>query len=270
MKMLMENGKPYRKYTYEFVKKRAELEGGEEYQLLSTEYKTRKEKLLWKHNKCGHIFAMDADGFFNRKNRCPYCNGSHKLTTDEFKQKVFEASGLEYTVLEEYKGTHQAIKFKHNICNHEFLMRPNNFLIKGNRCPNCAKVKLKNSTFLACHSKSEEEINDWLKAHNLKFEREVKFKETGRLRFDFKVFKDKENFVLIEFDGRFHKKPSARASEKVKEKYEKQKINDERKNKFCNDNNIKLIRLNNSKTINKDLEKEFNDYPTEIEISQQE
>jgi hypothetical protein len=61
----MENNKPkvYRKYTYEFVKARAEKEGGTEYTLLSTTYKTRKDKLLWRHEICGKEFLMDRRWF---------------------------------------------------------------------------------------------------------------------------------------------------------------------------------------------------------------
>ena len=148
-------------------------------------------------------------------------------------------------------------------------MRPNNFLNKNNRCPYCAEIYLKNGRkLLTSHSKAEETIANYLKEHNFKYEREVKFQETGRLRFDFKVILDDNIFWLIEFDGRFHKKPSENASKEVIEKWKKQIKNDERKNNFCKEKNIKLLRISSSKDIIKILDKEFNDYSNGDEISQ--
>lgn len=69
----------YRKYSFEFVKERAVKEGGPDYTLLSTSYKTRKDPLIWRHNVCGKEFIMTGDGFFNRGNRCPHCNGRTQI-----------------------------------------------------------------------------------------------------------------------------------------------------------------------------------------------
>lgn len=249
-----------KRFTFEEVLERSRVEGKGEYELLSSSYTNEKTKLLWKHLKCQKTFEMSTDGFFNRKNRCPHCYGDHKRTTEEFKNEVKKQVGNEYEVLGEYKTTHTPIKMLHKKCSKEFEMRPNNFLVKKNRCPHCATILLKNNRIMrACHSKSEDLIEEWLIKNNLKFQREVKFKETGRLRFDFKVILDNK-FILIEFDGRFHKKPKDTASEITKKKYESQIKNDNRKNKFCQKNNIKLLRINNTKLIESSLQKEFNDY----------
>jgi hypothetical protein len=147
-------------------------------------------------------------------------------------------------------------------------MRPNNFLNKKNRCPYCAEVYLNGKKFSTTHSKAEDIIDKYLSNHNFKYEREVKFPETGRLRFDFKVIFNDNIFWLIEFDGRFHRKPSPKASQKAFEKWEHQIKNDEHKNTFCKNKNIKLIRISSFKNIEKILDKEFNDYSNGDEISQ--
>lgn len=90
------------------------------------------------------------------------------------------------------------------------------------------------------------------------------------MRFDFKAYHLNGDFILIEFDGIFHRPPKNGCSEITLKKYEKQKSNDERKNKFCDDNNIKIIRSSNLKTMIKKLSNEFNDYPNGGEIPQQE
>lgn len=264
MKMLMDNGKPYRKYTFEFVKERAKREGLPDYELLSTTYKTRKDKLLWRHNVCNKTFLMSADGFFNRKNRCPHCRGGHRLSQEDFITKVNELGNNEYEVLSTYQTTHTMVLFRHKKCNKEFQMRPNNFIIKGNRCPFCISFSGR------IHSESEDKIETWLKENSIKFEREVKFKETGRLRFDFKVYKKDNSFFLVEFDGRFHMLPKniKDLSDTVKKKFESQQKNDKKKNDFCLENKIPLIRSSNVKTIIKLINNEFNDYPNGGEIPQ--
>lgn len=194
----------------------------------------------------------------------------HKFTDDQFLEKILECKdGKNYEILESYKGTHTAIRFKHKKCGREFLMRPNNFIIKGNRCPLCAEDE-HDKRKGTIHSKSEEIIAEYLKSKNIKFEREVKFKETGNLRFDFKVYLNDENYFLVEYDGRFHRKPKEGCSELTLKKYESQVKNDKRKNKFCKDNNIILIRSTNVNKMIKLISNKFNDYPISGENPQQE
>ena len=61
-----------------------------------------------------------------------------RLTTSEFKQKVYDLVQDEYQVLGEYEKAHQKILMKHRVCGHEYTSLPKNFL-NGHRCPNCNK-----------------------------------------------------------------------------------------------------------------------------------
>lgn len=71
-----------------------------------------------------------------------------KKTHEEFTTEVRNLVGDEYTFLEEYKGSHEKIKCRHNICGHEYSVTPKMFL-KGTRCPNCARNQKKtNEKFL--------------------------------------------------------------------------------------------------------------------------
>ena len=75
-----------------------------------------------------------------------------------------------------------------------------------------------------------------------------------QLSFDFQV-----NNVFIEFDGRFHFEPYSSKPEHIK-KYLSQKSNDTDKNLWCDENNIKLVRISYKDNIENILKETFNDY----------
>lgn len=62
-----------------------------------------------------------------------------KKTHEEFVKEVYDLVGNEYTILTEYKGANIHIMMKHNKCNHEWNIKPSNFLF-GKKCPKCAGV----------------------------------------------------------------------------------------------------------------------------------
>lgn len=186
------------------------------------------------HNKCGYEFNMRPANFKNG-NRCPKCAGLKKHTIEEIKNSIFEIVGNEYELLsKEYINNKTPLLFHHNKCGHDFQMASKDFLKKnGNRCPNCKR------------SKGELEIEKILNKYNLKFEsnyRNSGCKNKRNLQFDFKVFLPNSKFCFIEFDGRFHYEPWKNNKKEIKH-LQDQKNNDEIKNKFCEDNNIKLIRI---------------------------
>ena len=122
----------------------------DEYTLLS-QYSKAKLKVKMQHNSCGHIYYVEASSFL-RGARCPSCankirgNGL-KTKSEDFINKVKELVGNEYEFLEEYNGTDYKILARHNICGHEYKIRPSGFL-RGSRCPICSrKEKSKNQTF---------------------------------------------------------------------------------------------------------------------------
>jgi len=105
----------------------------DEYSLIG-EYQSTNKPVLIKHNICQKEFSMRRTNFL-KGNWCPYCAKKHKKNTKEFKDEVFTLVGDEYFVLSEYKRTLESVIFRHNICNSQFKMRPNDFLNSGQRCP---------------------------------------------------------------------------------------------------------------------------------------
>ena len=128
------------------------------------------------------------------------------------------------------------------------------------RCPICknifealpAKIINNHTTSCGCKIQSSKEriIESILLSFNISFEKEKRFKDCKykyTLPFDFAIFDDNKNLkFLIEYDGQQHyKKVDFFDGE---EGFKKTKIRDEIKNKYCESNNIKLLRFNYKQT----------------------
>jgi len=125
-------------------------------------------------------------------------------------------------------------------------------------------------------SRGEQTVYDILEELGLEYETdfktEYKFKKLlgigGRqLRYDFVVF-DKEELMLIEFDGRQHYKPvkwqKDDSDENVQQRYEMIRCHDRRKNKYAKKYEYPLLRIkysdvNNAKEL---IEEFFKDHST--------
>jgi len=125
----------------------------DEYNVLG-EYKNIKTKIKMKHNVCGHEFEVLPKNFLYNDNRCPNCRytrSSETLRMKDFEERVYSLVSNEYEVLGNYVDTHTPILIKHNSAEcqyNEFLMRPNDFLNGGHRCPVCSKLKKDMNQFL--------------------------------------------------------------------------------------------------------------------------
>lgn len=92
-------------------------------------------------------------------------------------------------------------------------------------------------------SKGENKIEQILQDNNIKFERQKTFNDCRNinlLRFDFYL---PEFDLLIEYDGIQHYEYKKVSDWNIKENFEKTKINDNIKNKWCVDNSKALIRI---------------------------
>ena len=125
------------KYTSENFKNKIQELVGNEYIVLG-EYKNNKTKIKMKHNICGIEYDVKPNAFING-DRCPNCAKNKKYTEESFIVKVKELVGEEYLVLGNYINSQTKIKMKHNICGHEYEVKPNSF-ISGHRCPKCYKT----------------------------------------------------------------------------------------------------------------------------------
>jgi hypothetical protein len=239
------------RYTKDdFIKKVFERVGNE-YSVLG-EYKNSLTKIKMKHNTCGNDYEVRPANFLAKgdglSNRCPVCFRNYRKTTDQFKREVYNLVKDEYKVLGNYKNNKSKIKFIHNNCGRKFEMRPRDFLKNnGNRCPLCKK------------SKGENFISEWLTKNNIQFQhpyKDKRCKNKNILEFDFKIFNKDTSFTLLEYDGRLHFE-TWKDGNKHQKHLNKQLENDNIKNKFCKENNIKLIRINYLENIKERLKKEF-------------
>ncbi|MFB3167452.1 hypothetical protein P5G62_010060 [Neobacillus sp. 179-C4.2 HS] len=216
-----------RKKTTEIFKKQVYELVGNEYIVIG-EYINADTPLTMLHTKCNREYPVIPDNFLSGK-RCRLCSGNVKKTTQIFKKEVYELVEDEYTVIGEYENAKIPIMFKHNICNEEFLMSPDNF-IHGTRCSICTT------------SKGETTIAKWLDKSNIKYEREYKFndcKNTNPLPFDFAINKEDDSILLIEYHGQQHYKAIEIFGGEKRFNYTQK--NDKIKKIYCEKNNIPLI-----------------------------
>lgn len=215
---------------------------GNEYTVLGT-YRNGKTKLLMRHNceKCNnHEWEVVPKNFLLNGTRCPVCAGNQKITNKDFKKRIYGLVKDEFTVIGAYKNNHAKLLMRHNCdkCNNNtYEVTPDCFL-KGSRCPKCNE------------SKGERKIFETLDDLRLEFKREFIISECKYeqpLRFDFAIFSKNNNLIgLIEFDGSQHFKLGSFGCKdelKVQERFELTQLRDSIKTKYCEDNNIPLLRI---------------------------
>ncbi|WP_440603289.1 hypothetical protein [Bacillus sp. GB_SG_008] len=218
--------KPHEAYVSEIKSKL-----GDEYTILGT-YKSNKVEIEVRHNVCGNTWFPQA-GNFLAGSRCDHCYGKHRRTTEEFKQEVFERVGNEYSVIGEYERALGNVEMIHNKCGFTWSPRPNDFLNNDSRCPLCSKINSKGSIRIA----------EILESNGIEFKREYRFedcKHINTLPFDFKTILRGE-ILLIEFDGEQHFKPMEHWG--GEEAFKETQLRDQIKNEYCEEKEIKLIRI---------------------------
>ncbi len=117
----------------------------------------------------------------------------------------------------------------------QFNQMPNAHL-SGQGCPGCNL------------SKGEDRVEKYLQSNSIEYIRQYKFdecKNKKKLPFDFYL---PDINLAIEYDGEQHFNPVF-----GDEAFIRTQFNDNIKNKFCDDNNIKLIRIKYDQNIEKKL-----------------
>jgi len=154
---------------------------------------------------------------------------SNILTTEEFIEKANIVHDFKYDYSKVIYVNHSTkIKI---ICpiHGEFEQTPHTHINGKSGCKKCTE------------SKGERKIRKFLEKNNILYEKEKMFegcKNINLLLFDFYL---PEQNILIEFDGKQHYEIVEHfGGEKG---FKQRQINDEIKNKFARDNNIKLIRI---------------------------
>jgi len=237
-----------RKNDYEMIKKGFEDVG---YTLISKEYISNQEPLeyICSHHKdvgiqtiswasliSGHrCIHCVKERMFNAKDINPKSPKSHM----KFAKQIHEMYGDKFTFLGEYYDSKTKIEMYCNDCKSTFLGSPNHMLEGHLGC--------------SCKSKSlgEDFIKEWLDVNHVGYLREHRIKDCKDkkpLPFDFIIYKDIERTkfdFLIEFQGKQHYENTNWTTDpieslrifKIQQKHDKIKFD------YCNDNNIKLLRI---------------------------
>lgn len=213
------------KLTYDEFIKKANKKHNNKYDYFLVSFNNVKDKIqiicpihgIFKQNVYTHI----------NSNGCKKCN-SQILNTEHFIELSKKIHNNKYIYNKSiFVKTSRKIKIiceKHGL----FYQYPLHH-INGNGCPKCKR------------SKGEEIIEKYLIQKNVRFEIQKSFSDCrfkNRLRFDF--YLNDYNYC-IEFDGEIHYKSIKYfgGDENLEYIITKDKI----KNKYCEDNNIKLLRI---------------------------
>ena len=218
-----ENPKPRKiRKNYNIIKEEIELY---DYKLLTKKenYKGVKSEIQIECNK-GHIYQT-CYNVFQQGHRCPYCDGK-VITYEEVRGYIKQ---FDYELLsKEYINAQTKLLVK---CpkNHQYEVAWNSFQ-RGNRCPIC------NS------SKGEEKIKNFLENHKINFIKEKRFDDCrGKIKplpFDFYL---PQYNCCIEYDGTPHYRYGTFNTDLLD--LMNRKYLDNIKTKYCEGNNIKLIRI---------------------------
>ena len=109
---------------------------GEEYSKI-WEYTGVADKMLMRHNVCGHEWWVKFRDFQNGT-RCPKCNPYAKLTNEKVDKIIYDLVSDEYSRISDYTGSNNKIKMRHNVCGYEYDIFLKNFK-KGTRCQQCKR-----------------------------------------------------------------------------------------------------------------------------------
>lgn len=224
-------GCPYcnnRKTTIDmFIAKSKQIYGINKYNYNLVEYKNNYTKIKLICPKHG-IFETLPNNHLSGKDGCPKCNGRY-VTTEDFinKAKNIHRDKYDYDLVD-YKNNRTKVKIICKKHNNIFKQAPSEHL-SGNGCPLCNE------------SKGENKIAIYLDDNNIVYNRQHKFDRCmnkRKLPFDFYL---PEYKLCIEYDGIQH-------FESIlywggDESFKKTKYNDNIKNEYCKNNNIKLIRI---------------------------
>ena len=185
---------------------------------------------------CGYIWDITPRGVLSGHG-CPKCaikrNAKSQTKTHLEYIKELKDKNINIRPLENYKTSNTKILHKCLSCGLEWRVKPANIL-SGFGCPHCKT------------SKGEHKIYEYLLNHNIKFEEQFCFNDCKIKRvmpFDFYL---SDYNMCIEYDGEHHYKPTrfgGMSKEKAKDRFEFQQQKDKIKNRYCQENKIKLLRI---------------------------
>ncbi len=200
------------------------------------EYTPYSEQKVWWMCEEGHSWEATIGKRSRLGRGCPYCAGRRVSTTNSLVAKRPDIA-IDWNFRKNKPLTPRQVTYSSGRkvwweCDvgHEWEAQISN-RVRGTGCPICSE------------SKGESAVSVWLEDRGVKFEREFSFEGlTGiggeLLRFDFAIQNKNQLAALIEYDGEFHFRRVYEG-----DSFDIIQEHDRRKNKYCQDRGIHLIRI---------------------------
>lgn len=195
------------------------------------EYKGIHNKNNFMCLKCEYKFTTKISHILYEGTGCKNCaNISLRLSHDEFVNRVKEKLP-ELEILSKYNGSSKRVTYKCKTCGLIHSAFANN-LLKGYGCPSC------------CASKGEKICKKYLEDNNINYIPQFEFDDlvgvnNGNLKFDFAILNNSNDVCcLLEYDGIFHYE-----KQYFDDGFENLQIHDNKKNEYCKNKDIPLIRI---------------------------
>lgn len=237
-----------KKTTEDFIRKAKEVHG-DRYDYTKTNYVGSLNNVLITCKKHGDFEQLASSHLCG--SGCPLCADNQKLTKEEFIKRANNIHKNKYDYSKvDYKWNREKVavichdKFKDGTEHGVFMVTPHSHLM-GSGCPKCKQ-----------NYRLENEVRTLLKENNIEFQEKpilegLKYKLP--LRPDFYI---PSKHIMIECQGIQHFKPvnfGKNNEEIVKKQYELNKIRDNIKKKYCEENNIKLFEYSHLKIKGENL-----------------
>jgi len=241
--LILKNKDKNKKYFIE----RANIKHNNRYDYSNVEYNTNKTPV--------EIICKKHGSFFQRPDNhlsgagCKYCN--YLMSSDDFIERSNKIHNNKYNY-DKTKYFRDKDKVVITCKNHgDFTQRGSSHL-NGSGCPICQE------------SNGEKVISNYLNKIGINYKREKKFIEFNKyIEFDFYL---SDYNACIEYDGIQHFKPIDFFGGKKRFDYTKK--NDNLKNIFCHENDIKLFRISYLQNIEEEMDKIIQKLKISVKISQ--
>ena len=207
---------------------------------------SKQHSTFWfcKCGLCGDVISVSRDSLVNGKSRC--CNkckgGKIKLAQEErgitkhivnINDKFGYLTALSTPHSRKDRAGKGSYVLCKCICGKEIEVAKKNLFDPDGRTISCG---------CATQSSGEIKITQLLEKANIDFQSQYRIKEYNiSAPFDFAIFRQGQLLGLIEYDGEQHFKAIELWGGEEKLKIQQER--DERKNRWCKENNIRLIRI---------------------------
>lgn len=209
--------------------------------------KKNNEEILVKHLECGNIYKKNIRKFFSSPDACPICKTKNAKLRNSIQdaQKELDKKFDGQIILLQYLGRHEKCRYRCVYCNQIFVQKFD-CLLGSSGCPKCDRKK----------SQGEKQLKKILLEHGLYFKEQVSVSELARQHFDFCVYCDVnmcKPAYFIEVQGEQHFHPVEYWG--GEEKFQRVIQNDNRKRRYCQENNIPLYEIiyRNKQLINLEI-----------------